>query len=411
MNILGNSEEIDKVQKRNLRALFVMSLIYGFASRPFFLVYQPFMLEITGSVFITGILVTLGGIVMFLPNPWVGRLSDKFNRKKVWLIEAPLFFIGMILIFFAENAMVLLIGTIFFHLSSVFGVISYNMFISMSGEKTKKGMLFGLMFFSIFIGNIGGDIFVLLGIVKDIRVYFLIYMIFDAGSYLILIFVIENPKSEQDKNNVIKVEISDKRQSMWREIFKSPKKRAVVIFFLLDAFIYSISTSILGAGLRAQYDLTYEQFAFIGIWLSIITMIFQIPGGHLADKIGTKRSLILSELFGLARFFCYILAFIVWSLGFQFYLIPLLSIANILNGLTASMFIPSAQMILTDLDETRKAESYGISDFLIGLGFIPTGIIGGYLTEEINYIIPFVLSFIGIIFLIWYLRKYFDEEK
>jgi MFS family permease len=75
------------------------------------------------------------------------------------------------------------------------------------------------------------------------------------------------------------------------------------------------------------------------------------------------------------------------------------------------MFIPSAQMILTDLDETRKAESYGISDFLIGIGFIPTGIIGGYLTEEFNYIIPFILSFVGIIFLIWYLRKFFDEEK
>ena len=68
-------------------------------------------------------------------------------------------------------------------------------------------------------------------------------------------------------------------------------------------------------------------------------------------------------------------------------------------------------MILTDLDETRKAESYGISNFLIGLGFIPTGIIGGYLTEEINYIFPFILRFTGIIFLIWYLLKYFDEEK
>jgi len=92
VNILGNSEEIDKVQKRNLWALFFIGLIYGFGSRPFFLVYQPFLLEITGSVFITGILVTLGAIIMFLPNPWVGRLSDKFNRKKIWLIEAPLFF-------------------------------------------------------------------------------------------------------------------------------------------------------------------------------------------------------------------------------------------------------------------------------------------------------------------------------
>ena len=409
MNILGNSEEIDKVQKRNLWALFFIGLIYGFGSRPFFLVYQPFLLEITGSVFITGILVTLGGIVMFLPNPWVGRLSDKFNRKKVWLLEAPLFFIGMILIFFAENVLFLVIGTFFFHLSAVFGGISYNMFISMSGDKTKKGILFGLMFFSIFIGNIGGEIFVLLGIVKNIRVYFLIYMIFDAVNYLIVNFVISNPKSEQNINSAIKVENSDERQSMWREIFKSPKKRAILIFFLLDAFIYSISSSILNAGLRAQYGLTYEQLAFISIWLSITTMIFQIPGGHLTDKIGKKRTLILSESFGLAYYFCYIFAFIIWSLGFQLYLIPLLSVANILNGLAASTFIPSARMILTDLDETRKAESYGISDFLIGLGFIPTGIIGGYLTEEFNYIIPFILSFIGIIILIWYLRKNFES--
>jgi len=406
MNILGNSEKIDKDQKRNLWALFSIGVIYGFASKPFFLVYQPFMLEITGSVFITGILVTLGGIVMFLPNPWVGRLSDKFNRKKVWLLEAPFFFIGLILIFLAENITFLVIGTIFFHLSAVFGGISYNIFISMSGDKTKKGMLFGLMFFSIFIGNIGGEIFVLLGIIKDIRVYFLLYMIFDAVNYLIINFVIKNPKTDHNKNSAIK---ADKRQSMWREIFKSPKKRAILIFFLLDAFIFSISSSILNAGLRDQYGLSYEQLAFIAIWLSITTMIFQIPGGHLADKIGKKRSLILSESFGLASYFCYILAFIVWSLGFQFYLIPLLSIANILNGLTASMFIPSARMILTDLDDTRKAESLGISDFLIGLGFIPTGIIGGYLTEEINYIFPFILSFIGIIFLIWYLRKYFDD--
>jgi len=68
-------------------------------------------------------------------------------------------------------------------------------------------------------------------------------------------------------------------------------------------------------------------------------------------------------------------------------------------------------MILTDLDETRKAESYGIIGFLKGIGFMPTGIIGGYLTEEFNYVIPFVLSFIGIVVLIWYLRKYFGDWK
>jgi len=411
MNILGNSEEIDKVQKRNLWALFFMSLIYGFASRPFFLVYQPFLLEITGSVFITGILVTLGGIILFLPKPLAGKLSDKFNRKKVWLLEIPFFYIGITFLLFAESLIFLVPGIIFFHLSGVVGQVSYNIYISASSDKMRKGIMFGLMFFGIFIGNICGEFFVMLDIIDDIRIYFILYILLDTFSYLILIFAISNPTSKKTKESAIILEPTNKRESIWLEIFKSPKKRAVLIFFVLDTFIYSISLSILGAGLRAQYGLTYEQLAFIAIWLSISTMIFQIPGGHLADKIGKKRSLIVSELFGLSAFFIFILAFILWTLGFHIFLIPLLSIGNILWGLNTATFIPSAQMILTDLDETRKAESYGISNFLIGLGFIPTGIIGGYLTEEINYIFPFILSFTGIIFLIWYLLKYFDEEK
>ena len=265
------------------------------------------------------------------------------------------------------------------------------------------------MFFGIFSGNICGEFFVMLDIVDDIRGYFILYILLDTFNYLIIFFMISNPTSIKTKDSAITAEIINKKQSMWKDIFKSPKKRAVLIFFVLDTFIYSISISILGAGLRAQYNLSIEQLAFIAVWLSISTMIFQIPGGHLADKIGKKRSLIVSKLFGLGGFFTLILAFILWTLGFHIFLIPLLSIGNILWGLNAVTFIPSAQMILTDLDETRKAESYGISNFLIGIGFMPTGIIGGFLTESVSYIVPFILSFVGIIFLIWFLAKFFHD--
>jgi len=409
MNLLGNSEEIDKVQKKNLWALFFMGLIYGFASRPFFLVYQPFLLKITGSIFITGILVTLGGIVAFFPKPWAGRLSDKYNRKKVWLLEIPLFFIGMSFLLFAESLIFRVPGIILYYMSQVVGEISFNMYISASSDKTKKGILFGLMFFSIFIGNIAGEIFVFLDIVKDIRVYFLLYMIINLGSYLIMVFVISNPTSDKNKHSIPKTDVIKKRRSAWKDIFKTSEKRAILIFFTLDIFVYNISLSIYGAGLVAQYGLSIDQMAFIAIWLSISNMIFQIPGGHLADKIGKKRSLIVSELLGLGYFLTLILAFILWSLGYHIFLIPLLSIGNILFGLNISTFIPSAQMILTDLDETRKAESYGITGFIRGIGFMPTGIIGGILTERVNYIAPFILSFVGIIFLIWFLSKYFHE--
>jgi MFS family permease len=409
MNLLGNSEEFDEVQKKNLWALFIISLIYGFASKPFFIVYQPFLLEITDSVFMTGILVTLGGILLFLPKPWVGKLSDRFSRKKVWLLEMPFFYAGMTFLIFTENFLFLIPGIILFHLSGTFGELGYNMFISMSSEKTKKGILFGLMFFGIFFGDICGEFLVMLDLVQDIRVYFILYLLLDTINYLINIFMISDLRAIKSTDSQIIKENIHKKQNMWKEIFKSPKKRAVLIFFVLDLFIYGISTSILGAGLRAQYGLSLEQLAFIGMWLSISTMIFQIPGGHLADKIGKKRSLIVSELFGLGTYFCYIFVFILWSFGFQYFLIPLLSVANILNGITASTFIPSAQILSTDLDETRKAESFGILSFLKGIGFMPTGIIGGFLIEKVSYIVPFILSFIGIIFLIWFLSKYLHD--
>ena len=72
-------------------------------------------------------------------------------------------------------------------------------------------------------------------------------------------------------------------------------------------------------------------------------------------------------------------------------------------------FIPSEQLSLTDLDETRKAESYGIVGFIRGIGFIPTGYIGGFLMASVHYIAPLIISFTLIFFEIWYLFKYFHD--
>lgn len=66
-------------------------------------------------------------------------------------------------------------------------------------------------------------------------------------------------------------------------------------------------------------------------------------------------------------------------------------------------------MVNTDLGETRKAESYGIIGFLQGIGYMPTGIIGAFLIENVSYLAPFNITFIGILFEIWFLSKLFHE--
>ena len=83
--------------------------------------------------------------------------------------------------------------------------------------------------------------------------------------------------------------------------------------------------------------------------------------------------------------------------------------AQVILGLSLSTFVPSEQISLTDLDENRKAESYGIVGFIRGIGLIPTGFIGGFLIGNVHYIAPFVISFIFIFFEIWFLIKYFQD--
>ena len=139
-------------------------------------------------------------------------------------------------------------------------------------------------------------------------------------------------------------------------------------------------------------------------------MVFQIPAGRITDKLGKMKSLILSECFGFGFFAFNIAASILWQNSITGPLIPLLIFGHILFALSIVFFIPSEQIILTDLGKSKKAESYGVVTFVRGLGFIPTGIIGGILIENVSYIAPFILTSIGIIIEIWFLLKFFKHE-
>jgi len=182
-----------------------------------------------------------------------------------------------------------------------------------------------------------------------------------------------------------------------------------LIFLTLDLFIYNIGLSIYSGGLRDFYQISREQLALITIVFNTSNMIFQIPGGHITDKIGKKSSLLLSQFFGLSFFTINILVFYIWARGFTVFLLPALIFSHIPLAMSVCTFIPSEQMALTDLDETRKAESYGIVGMVRGLGFIPTGYIGGFLMQNVHYIAPLFISFIGIFVEIWYLSKYFHN--
>jgi MFS family permease len=407
MNKIGNSEGIDKVKRKNLWALFFINLIHGMGAGMFNVVYQPFILDITGSVLMVGIIVTIGGIVQFLPMPLIGKLSDKYGRKKMMLSSIPFYLLGLSsLIFTTLNTPYLLIlGIILYFFGVVINNLSSLIFISENSNKS-KGLMYGLILFSFFGGTIFGSTFVLFGEAFDPRLFFIVFLGIIVGEGIInLVFISENFRFEAKST----LKSSEKEISVWKKIKNNPKSKAVLIFLTMDLFIYNIGLSIYSGGLKDFYQISLGQLALITIVFNTSNMLFQIPGGHLADKIGKKRSLIFSQYFGMTFFVINIVAYFVWLAGFTQFLFPAILLSHIPFAMSVCTFIPSEQMALTDLDETSKAESYGAVGMIRGLGFIPTGYIGGFLFENVNYIAPLLVSFIGIFFEIWYLFKYFHD--
>ena len=399
------------IKKKNLTAISITKVIHGFGIAMFSVIYQPFILDLTNSLFITGIIVSIGSIMQFLPMPLVGRLSDKLGHKNTLILSIPVWILGLLSLVFANsNALYLLVfGIAMYFLGITFNNINAQFLVSLNSGKS-KGLMYGLVFTSYFIGSIAGNSFVIVGTGLDTQFYFILFIILLMIEGLIIFFFISNDIPEIKVISQEKIGLKDEEDKMWLKFIKNRRMRAILIFFTLDIFIYGISLSIYNGGLNDFYHLTTDQISSIAIWMNITNMIFQIPAGRITDKLGKMKSLILSECFGFGFFAFNISASILWENLITGTLIPLLIVGHILFALSIVFFIPSEQIILTDLGKSKKAESYGVVTFVRGIGFIPTGIIGGLLIENVSYIAPFILTSIGIIIEIWFLLKFFKHE-
>lgn len=400
--------DIEKIRRTNFYFLIFNALFYGFASNMFFIVYVPFLYEFTDSIFIIGVIITLGSIIQFAIMPWIGRLSDRYGRKLFWYFDSPLMILGLFFFLFADNLFNVIAGALIFNFGLGIGYSIYQVFVMENSVETKKGFNYGLLGFLMSVGNIVGSIFVLVNPRLNARFYFIIFII---EMMIVQIFVIiyvadpKNPKRILSQRKIPKTE-----KGTWKKMFTKSKTRKIVFYFTLNAFIYSISLSIYSAGIINQYHFTKQGIALLSLCSTISFITFQIPAGHLTDKIGKKKTLIFSEVFGLSFFSLLIISFFLWSGGFEFLILPLLITGEIIWAVNQTTFIPSEVVTTTNLDENRRAESYGILALIRGIGVMPTGIIAGFLIANVHYIVPFILTIMGIIFKIWFLSKHFEAD-
>ncbi|MFX1479761.1 MAG: MFS transporter [Promethearchaeota archaeon] len=406
-----NSRSLEKIRQRNFYTMAINLFLYGIGQTMFFIVYMPFLYEFTGSIFITGVITSVGSMVQFLPMPWIGRLSDRYGRKNVWYFDTPFMVIGLILFIVANNLIILIAGILCLNFGWAISFSIYQVFVSENSKETRKGLNFGILTFILFGGNIIGSYFVLVDSRFESSIYFLIFIIILIINQIFFAIFISDPIPRKSHLDIKPDKFSKSKKGIWRKMITIPKVRAIVMFFTLNAFIYNISYSIYNAGLIDQYHITPQDIALLSLCSNISLLLLQIPAGHLTDKIGKKSSLKLCQSFGLTFFFLSIMTFFLWSRVLKSSLLPLLIIGRIIDAVVATTFIPSEGVSLTNLEETRRSEAFGIVSLIRGIGIIPTGIIAGFLIQRVHYITPFILTIMGIIFLIWFLSKYFEEDE
>ncbi|WP_371802454.1 MFS transporter [Candidatus Lokiarchaeum ossiferum] len=415
MNKTQNFDINKKTKRQNLWVFMIGNLISGFGESCINIAYIPFLYEVTdNNLFITGLFSTLFTVLWFIPAPISGKLSDKFGRKKMMIISKPIALVGLGILFFVnKNNLYLLIVSIFLRaIGFMSSNINREILIAESNSDSKNGLgrIFGILAFLYFGSTIGGAVFV-----NQTGYSFVTYfMIFGGITCMIwimeVLFITDNTTYLQKRTTE-----NSRTQKNWREIFSNSKIRTAIIFLTLDFFVWDVSNSVLNAGLQRNYGFTLENLAFFSIWFNVSTMLFQIPAGKLTDKYGKKKILIVSEAVGSLIFAIHIFTALLWSGESTTTVIVSMVLTQILFGVVASTFIPSESMILTDLDESRKGESYGMVSFVRGFGALPTGAIGGFLMGSVHFITPFIVSIVGIVLIIIYLVKFGhrfeDEEK
>jgi MFS transporter, DHA1 family, multidrug resistance protein len=391
----SNLVQIQKKKNRNLVVLFVCNFLNGLGSAAFTVVYQPFIVDLTGSSAILGYIVSLGILIQFFPMILSGKLSDIYGRKIFMLIGIGCSCIGIAALYYSTSLLLVVIFVLFFYLGMGLREPSDKLFLKENSQKNQSGFLFALMFVAAFGGSIGGTLAVnLLGETYSAQFYFQMFFFILVFSFILqAIFLSENnhlkfsSKPEINTSDRI-LKTKEKTPSHLKKLFKNPTIRNIMIFFCVDGFIWGISIMLYTGGLSIEYNLKKEQLAIITLFNSVAMMILQIPCGKLVDKIGKKRAILLSEFEGII-FLC--LCVVAWFFRDSIFFILLL-VAEIFHALMMATYMPAQLVVFTELSEDSPGETFGVVSAIFGLAFIPSSIIGGLLMENVHYLVPFIIS-------------------
>jgi MFS transporter, DHA1 family, tetracycline resistance protein len=356
----------------------------------------PFIGEKYGAnPFAIGLLTATYSFFQLISSPILGRLSDRYGRKKLLIISQFGTFIGFILLGLANSLPLIFISRIIDGATG--GNISIaQAYISDVTDKNNRARAMGMIGAAFGLGFILGP--TIGGLLSHFG--YAIPAYFAAGVSTVTIFT--NIFFLKESVNIQKAKQSNKTaftlNEMLKVVFASPVGIYIVVFFILN-FAFSLMQGNFALWTQYTFNFGPTQNGLLFGYIGIIAVLVQLRILPLLLKKWTEKIIFvnLTLLMALA-----LLSLII--VIHPYLLIIPMTLLPLSNGLVN----PVIQSLSTEsVDPEDYGGTLGLLQSAGSLGRIIGPITGGYLFNILNKDIPFVIASLSVFGVYFYLKKFY----
>ena len=380
---------------RNIAVLTAVEFFFMFGGSLWWSFQSLYILALGASKEVLGMLLTLQSATMLVFQIPGGVLADRFGRRKIIIYGSLIRCIPPIIYILANHWALLIPGMLIDSLAAL-DIPAYNALIVESLPLESRGAGYGAYrtltsIPRIFTMPLGGILIDSMGVLPGMRLCLMLNeVLLLTAAFIMWRFITETRGGSR--------EVKDRGQQKRERVTVTRRLKMVSkeIWFLiivggLSSFASRLSMSFMIVYATQVIKLSATEWGVLGTLFSLISTSITTPTGFLADRIGRKSCILISQTLSLIS----ILGFIN-SHDFRGVLLSR-GLGGVGSGFGGMVFGfmggPTWQALIADRvpSETRGSIMGLIGTIMGGLA-IPSSWIGGYFYENLSPALPFQLS-------------------